>query len=159
MVSYSQCNVLTGHHCVLEIIWSVIAWYLSYHMSFKKNMGVLNFFLCIYIAERELKDRPSFFSFFWRSLCNYPTQPFGNASLITFLTFTVNWETRFWVLQCNMFLQFISYTHGSMREHTWKLMLIMHTLTCIFSKLMDSLINMKYKFIPLQQYALRRFSW
>jgi hypothetical protein len=33
----------TGHHCVLEIIWSVISWYLSYHLSFQKNMGVLNF--------------------------------------------------------------------------------------------------------------------
>ena len=48
MVSYSQCNVLTGHHCVLEIIWLVISWYLSYHLSFQKNMGVLNFFLCVY---------------------------------------------------------------------------------------------------------------
>jgi hypothetical protein len=25
VVSYSQCNVLTGHHYVLEIIWSVIS--------------------------------------------------------------------------------------------------------------------------------------
>ena len=25
VVSYSQCNVLTGHHCVLENIWSVIS--------------------------------------------------------------------------------------------------------------------------------------
>jgi hypothetical protein len=49
VVTYSQCNVLTGHHCVLEIIWSVISWYLSYHLSFQKNMGVLNFFLCVYI--------------------------------------------------------------------------------------------------------------
>jgi hypothetical protein len=40
-VSYSQCNVLAGHHCVLEIIWSVISWYLSYHLSFQKNRGVL----------------------------------------------------------------------------------------------------------------------
>ena len=48
VVSYSQCNVLTGHHCVLEIIWSVISWYLSYHLSFQKNMAVLNFFLCVY---------------------------------------------------------------------------------------------------------------
>ena len=22
VVSYSECNVLTGHHCVLEIFWS-----------------------------------------------------------------------------------------------------------------------------------------
>ena len=51
VVSYSQCNVLTGHHCVLEIIWSVISWYLSYHLSFQKNMGVLNFFLCVYITH------------------------------------------------------------------------------------------------------------
>ena len=48
VVSYSQCNVLTGHHCVLEIIWSVISWYLSHHLSFKKDMGVLNLFLCVY---------------------------------------------------------------------------------------------------------------
>jgi hypothetical protein len=48
VVSYSQCNVLAGHHCVLEIIWSVISWYLSYHLSFQKNMGVFNFFLCVY---------------------------------------------------------------------------------------------------------------
>ena len=47
VVSYSQCNVLTGHHCVLEIIWSVISWYL-YHLSFQKNMGVPNIFLCVY---------------------------------------------------------------------------------------------------------------
>jgi hypothetical protein len=47
VVSYSQCNVLTGDHCVLEIIWSVISWYL-YHLWFQKNMGVLNFFLCVY---------------------------------------------------------------------------------------------------------------
>jgi hypothetical protein len=48
VVSYSQCNVLTGYHCVLEIIWSVISWYLSYHLPFQKNMGVLNLFLCAY---------------------------------------------------------------------------------------------------------------
>ena len=47
MVSYSQCNCLTGHHCVPEIIWSVISWYL-YHLSFQKSMRVLNFFLCVY---------------------------------------------------------------------------------------------------------------
>ena len=51
VVSYSQCNVLTGHHCVLEIIWSVISWYLSYHLSFQKNKGVLNFFLCVYYTH------------------------------------------------------------------------------------------------------------
>ena len=51
VVSYSQCNVLAGHHCVLEIIWLVISWYLSYHLSFQKNMGVLNFFLCVYIDQ------------------------------------------------------------------------------------------------------------
>ena len=49
VVSYSQCNVLTGHHCVLEIIWSVISWYL-YHLSFQENMEVLNFFLCVYLS-------------------------------------------------------------------------------------------------------------
>jgi hypothetical protein len=51
VVSYSQGNVLTGHHCVLEIIWSVISWCLSYHLSFKKTRGVLNFFLCVYIGS------------------------------------------------------------------------------------------------------------
>jgi hypothetical protein len=50
VVSYSQCNVLTGHHCVLEIIWSVI----SYHLSFQKNIGVLNFFLCVYIVIAKM---------------------------------------------------------------------------------------------------------
>jgi hypothetical protein len=30
VVSYSQCNVLTGRHCALEIIWPVISRYLSY---------------------------------------------------------------------------------------------------------------------------------
>ena len=54
VVSYSQCNVLTGHHCVLQIVWSVISWYLSYHLSFQKNMGVLNFFLCVYMVQREI---------------------------------------------------------------------------------------------------------
>jgi hypothetical protein len=45
VVSYSHCNVLTGHHCVLEIIWSVISGYLSYHLSFKKKTwGCLTFF-------------------------------------------------------------------------------------------------------------------
>jgi hypothetical protein len=34
VVSYSQFNVLTGPHCVLEIIWSVISWYL-YQLSFQ----------------------------------------------------------------------------------------------------------------------------
>ena len=48
VVSYSQCNVLTGNHCVFEIIWSVISWYLSYHLSFQKNMGVLIFIRCVY---------------------------------------------------------------------------------------------------------------
>ena len=33
--------------------------------------------------------------------------------------------------------------------YSWQLVLIMHTLTCIFSKWMDSLTNMKYKSIPL----------
>jgi hypothetical protein len=50
VVSYSQCNVLTGHHCVLGIIWSVISWYLSYHLSFKKKHGGAYLFsLCIYL--------------------------------------------------------------------------------------------------------------
>jgi hypothetical protein len=35
-------------------IWSVISWYLSYHLSFQKNMGVLNFFLCVYLQESSL---------------------------------------------------------------------------------------------------------
>jgi hypothetical protein len=53
VVSYSQCNdILSGHHCVLEIIWLVISWYLSYHLSFQKNMGVLNFFLCVYNCSK-----------------------------------------------------------------------------------------------------------
>ena len=44
----SQCNGIADHHCVLEIIWSIISWYL-YHLSFQKNMGLLNFFsLCIF---------------------------------------------------------------------------------------------------------------
>ena len=47
VVSYSHCSVLTGHHCVLEITWSVISWYLSYNLSFQRNMGVLNPFLCV----------------------------------------------------------------------------------------------------------------
>jgi hypothetical protein len=47
VVSYSQCNVLTGHHCVPEIIWSVISWCL-YHLSFQQSMRELNFFLCVY---------------------------------------------------------------------------------------------------------------
>ena len=77
MVSYSQCNVLTGHHCVLQIIWSVISWYLSYHLSFQKNMGVLNFFLCVYILVitvftlfRLLTDFVCLYTYeFWLSLC------------------------------------------------------------------------------------------
>jgi hypothetical protein len=48
VVSYSQCSVLTGHHCVLDITWTVISWYLSYNLSFQRNMGVLNLFLCVY---------------------------------------------------------------------------------------------------------------
>jgi hypothetical protein len=109
VVSYSQCNVLTGHHCVLEIIWSVISWYLSctirlsfhfqnvtyeslddmycskfstgcnphvlgwrlqpcvwylsYHLSFQKNMGVLNLFLCVYIY--------SFLVWSWKLLVSF----------------------------------------------------------------------------------------
>ena len=53
----------TGHHCILEIIWSVISWYLSYHSSFQKNMGVLNFFLCVYYYEitRDNELRPAAF--------------------------------------------------------------------------------------------------
>jgi len=31
----------------------------------------------------------------------------------------------------------------------WQIVLVMHTLTCILCKLMDSLINMKYKSLPL----------
>jgi hypothetical protein len=53
-VSYSQCNVLTGHHCVLEIIWSETSWYLSYHVI-SKNMEVLNFFLCVYYIINFLR--------------------------------------------------------------------------------------------------------
>jgi hypothetical protein len=40
MLYTCQCNVLSDHHCVLEIIWSVISWYLSYHLSFPKKHGV-----------------------------------------------------------------------------------------------------------------------
>ena len=43
VVFYSQCNVLTGHHCVVKIIWSVLSWYL-YHLSFQKTWGCLTFF-------------------------------------------------------------------------------------------------------------------
>jgi hypothetical protein len=42
VVSYSQWNVLTGHHCVLEIIRSVMSWCL-YHLSFQKTWGCLPF--------------------------------------------------------------------------------------------------------------------
>ena len=62
VVSYSQCNVLTGHHCVLEIIWSVISWYLSYHLSFQKNMRMLNFFFVyIYLYTAILYKRTNGF--------------------------------------------------------------------------------------------------
>jgi hypothetical protein len=54
VVSDSQCNVLTGHNCALEIIWSVISWYMSYHSSFKKKTwGCLIFFLCVYNAVKQ----------------------------------------------------------------------------------------------------------
>jgi hypothetical protein len=52
VVSYSHCTVLTGHHCVLEIIWSVISWYLSYHLSFQKTWGCLTFFFVyMYVVQ------------------------------------------------------------------------------------------------------------
>ena len=57
VVSYSQCNVLTGHHCVPEIIWSVISWYLSYHLSFQKNMGCLSVFF-VYIMWQNGMVKP-----------------------------------------------------------------------------------------------------
>ena len=60
VVSYRQRNVLTGHHCILEIIWSVISWYLSYHLSFQKNIRVLNFFLCIYNVSSTHYLAPTF---------------------------------------------------------------------------------------------------
>ena len=50
MVSYNQCNVRTGHHCVLEITWSVISSYFSYHLSFQKKWGCLTFFF-VYICK------------------------------------------------------------------------------------------------------------
>jgi hypothetical protein len=39
VLGWRPCNVLTGHHGVIEIIWSVISWYLSYHLSFFKKHG------------------------------------------------------------------------------------------------------------------------
>jgi hypothetical protein len=71
VVSDSQYNVLAGHRCVLEIIWSVISWYLSYHLSFQKHMGMLNFFLCVYIYN------VLYYSVFWG-----PSWPWSQISWI-----------------------------------------------------------------------------
>jgi hypothetical protein len=101
VVSYSQCNVLTGHHCVLEIIWSVISWYL-YHLSFQKNMGVLNLFLCVYMYWLGPLWSWSYDILIYNYLCNRCLSP---------LTFWVRIPLRWGVLDttlCDKVCQWIA---------------------------------------------------
>jgi hypothetical protein len=92
VVSYSQCNVLTGHHCVLEIIWSVISWYLSHHLSFQKNMGVINLCShCCCLCKRASSFHSSDFTLFY-------TEKTHSASLYCFELFWINHHSLWLVL-------------------------------------------------------------
>jgi hypothetical protein len=68
VVSYCQCNVQTGHHCVLEIIWSLISWYLLYkrhlwttwrHLLFKVQYRVQP--PCAWMTASTLRLIPQWF--------------------------------------------------------------------------------------------------
>jgi len=48
---------------------------LSYHLSFQKNMGVLNFFLCVYIIQTS-------------------KQASGDNNVSPAVDFKVTWNTR-----------------------------------------------------------------
>jgi hypothetical protein len=85
---YSQRNVLTGHHCVHEIIWSVISWYL-YHLSFqKKHGGAYLFFLCI------LEWRYNCHFPFKTSLMNHLTTYIVQSSVLGVTLHVLGWRAQ-----------------------------------------------------------------